>query len=122
VQELLQSAQDLALSLDAVVLQREIQDLAGRGRISLSAAEGGSQEVGETPPHLGLTARETEVLLLVARGLSNKEIADALFISAKTASVHVSRILMKLGVTSRVEATGIAYKLGMMEESADKDG
>jgi len=57
-----------------------------------------------------LTAREVEVLRLVAQGLSNNEIAQKLFISPKTASVHVSRILTKLGVNSRAKATAIAYE------------
>ena len=51
-----------------------------------------------------LTGREAEVLGLVAEGLSNREIGERLFISAKTASVHVSNILRKLGATSRTEA------------------
>ena len=55
---------------------------------------------------LGLTAREVDVLGLVSRGYTNPDIADALFISAKTASVHVSSILRKLGVTNRHEARG----------------
>ncbi|WP_460370509.1 helix-turn-helix domain-containing protein, partial [Actinocorallia lasiicapitis] len=51
-----------------------------------------------------LTARESEVLRLLADGLSNRDIAAALFISPKTASVHVSNILAKLGVATRTEA------------------
>ena len=61
----------------------------------------------------GLTDREREVLLLVAVGHSNPEIARALFISAKTASVHVSNILAKLGVGGRVEAAAIVHRLGI---------
>jgi DNA-binding CsgD family transcriptional regulator len=64
---------------------------------------------------LGLTARELEVLELVAAGRSNREIAAELFISAKTASVHVSNILAKLGVGSRGEAAATAYRLGLFE-------
>jgi len=60
---------------------------------------------GELP---GLTARERQVLTLVAQGLSNRQIADQLFISTKTASVHVSNILRKLGATSRTEAVFMA--------------
>jgi ATP/maltotriose-dependent transcriptional regulator MalT len=63
----------------------------------------------------GLTARELEVLQLVAAGRSNREIAAELFISAKTASVHVSNILAKLGVGSRGEAAATAYRLGLFE-------
>ena len=64
---------------------------------------------------LGLTARELEVLALVAEGRSNRQVADALFISAKTASVHVSNILAKLGVASRVEAAAVAHRLGLLD-------
>jgi len=55
--------------------------------------------------------RETEVLALVARGYTNREIADAFTISVKTASVHVSHILRKLGVSSRVQAAEIAHRM-----------
>lgn len=57
-----------------------------------------------------LTGREREVLGLLARGLSNREIGTELFITAKTASVHVSNILGKLGAASRAEAAAIAYR------------
>ena len=68
-----------------------------------------------TPRPLGLTARESEVLRLVAAGRSNPEIAAELFISAKTASVHVSNILAKLGVGSRGEAAAAAYRLRLFD-------
>ncbi len=60
---------------------------------------------------LGLTPREAEVLTLVARGLTNREIATALVISVKTASVHVSHILRKLDAPNRREAAAIAHRL-----------
>ena len=79
--------------------------------------EAAAGEAAPTPvpgePPLGLTAREYEVLRLVAAGHSNREIASELFISAKTASVHVSNILAKLGVTSRGEAAATAHRLGL---------
>jgi DNA-binding CsgD family transcriptional regulator len=62
---------------------------------------------------LGLTRREVEVLALVAVGRSNRQIAQALFISPKTAGVHVSNILAKLGVAGRVEAAAVAHRLGL---------
>ncbi|MBQ0994565.1 response regulator transcription factor, partial [Micromonospora sp. H61] len=65
-----------------------------------------------------LTAREREVLRLVAEGYSNSRIAERLFISPKTASVHVSRIIAKLGVTNRVEAAALAHRLGLLTEAA----
>ena len=58
-------------------------------------------------------AREREILLLLAAGRSNPQIAGTLFISPKTASVHVSNILAKLGVDSRVEAAAVAHRLGV---------
>jgi len=69
----------------------------------------------EEPERLGLTAREFEVLRLVAAGRSNREIAGELFISAKTASVHVSNILAKLGVTTRGEAAAAAHQLRLFD-------
>ena len=54
------------------------------------------------------------MLALVAEGRSNRQVADALFISAKTASVHVSNILAKLGVASRVEAAAVVHRLGLL--------
>jgi DNA-binding NarL/FixJ family response regulator len=99
--------------------------LARRARITLArrreAAEAqavpgraGQAQVTE-PKRLGLTARELEVLRLVAAGRSNREIASELFISVKTASVHVSNILSKLGVTSRGEAAAAAHRLRLLE-------
>jgi len=61
----------------------------------------------------GLTAREREVLRLLAQGSSNREIAAELFIAPKTASVHVSNILAKLGAASRTEAAAIAHRNGV---------
>jgi DNA-binding NarL/FixJ family response regulator len=61
---------------------------------------------------LGLTSREGEVLNLLARGCTNREIAATLVISVKTVSVHVSHILHKLGAPNRLEAAAIAHRLG----------
>ncbi|MCX5375676.1 response regulator transcription factor [Streptomyces sp. NBC_00091] len=60
---------------------------------------------------LGLTSRERDVLRLVAAGGTNRQIAEELFISPKTASVHVSNILAKLGVAGRGEAAALAHRL-----------
>lgn len=62
-----------------------------------------------------LTARELEVLTLVADGSTNHQIAAALWISPKTASVHVSRILTKLGTPTRAGAAGIAHRSGILD-------
>jgi len=64
-----------------------------------------------------LTARELDVLRLLAVGRTNRDIAAELFISAKTASVRVSNIMSKLGVASRVEAAAIAYRLGLGDQA-----
>ncbi|HWT25498.1 MAG TPA: LuxR C-terminal-related transcriptional regulator, partial [Solirubrobacteraceae bacterium] len=61
----------------------------------------------------GLTPRERQVLALVAAGATNREIGRQLFMAEKTASVHVSRILVKLDVRSRTEAAGVAHRLGL---------
>jgi len=55
------------------------------------------------------------VLALVAAGRTNRQVAEALFISEKTASIHVSHILAKLGVGGRVEAAAVAHRLGLAE-------
>lgn len=69
------------------------------------------QAVAATP--FGLTAREQDVLRLLAEGRSNPEIGSELFISRKTASAHASNILAKLGVRSRGEAAAIAHRTGL---------
>jgi DNA-binding NarL/FixJ family response regulator len=65
---------------------------------------------------VGLTARELEVLRLVAKGETNRSIGQALYISEKTVSVHISRILAKLDARGRVEAAGLALRLGLLDE------
>jgi DNA-binding NarL/FixJ family response regulator len=79
----------------------------------------------EMPPVLavrdpfGLTSREREVLDLVAQGHTNGDIGKQLFISTRTASVHVSNILRKLDVSNRVEAASVAHRLYPTPSSAD---
>ena len=62
----------------------------------------------------GLTARERDVLALVAAGATNREIGERLHMAEKTASVHVSRILAKLNVRSRTEAAAVAHRQGLV--------
>jgi DNA-binding CsgD family transcriptional regulator len=103
-------------------LQTAIEDAEGtcatwitnRARDLLVTAGLGDRSRGASDE---LTAREHQVLELIADGLSNKEIADRLFISAKTASVHVSAILRKLGVTTRTQA---AMTLGQREQKTEE--
>ena len=118
----LRRAATLALQLGARPLSDDIASLARRARISLELPghDMDAQAVPE-PERLGLTAREFEVLRLVAAGRSNRDIAGELFISAKTASVHVSNILSKLGVTSRGEAAAAAHRLRLFDSMPPKD-
>ena len=114
--ERLRRAAALADRLGAAPLSEDIALLARRARIGLGA-DGGQQgqDMRTERERLGLTAREFEVLRLVAAGRSNPEIAGELFISAKTASVHVSNILGKLGVASRGGAAATAHRLRLFD-------
>ena len=84
--------------------------LARRARITLEPAPVAAQPVAPAPDS-GLTARELEVLRLLGLGYTNRDIAEALTISVKTASVHVTHILRKLGVPGRVQAAAYARRL-----------
>jgi DNA-binding CsgD family transcriptional regulator len=116
----LRRAAELAQRLGARPLSDETALLARRARIPLGqpgdAADprAAPAQISE-PDRLGLTARELEVLRLVAAGRSNREIAGELFISVKTASVHVSNILGKLGTATRGEAAATAYRLRLFD-------
>ncbi len=116
----LRQAADLADALGARPLREQISSLARRARIGI--AEGGAHdETGDKTRDLPrLTRRELEVLRLVAAGRNNRDIAAELFISAKTASVHVSNILGKLGVHTRVEAAAIAHRAGLAGSEAGR--
>jgi DNA-binding CsgD family transcriptional regulator/tetratricopeptide (TPR) repeat protein len=112
----LRPAHQTAVILGAAPLRREIELLAQRGRLRLEEPVDTTASP-EAPPSpaasLGLTRREAEVLALVAQGRTNRQIGQALFITPKTASIHVSRILAKLGVAGRGEAAAIAHRLGL---------
>ncbi len=115
-------ALELAQMMGAAPLLAEIQALMRRARLSVNGHEDVEPAKTHVPDELerfGLTAREAEVLRLVADGLSNTQIAEALVISRKTASVHVSNILAKLGVSTRVEAAALAHRRGLVRVSAD---
>ena len=108
----LQEAHAVATRIGATPLARELELLAERARLHLAPADVASAEGKQNFEEiLGLTPREAEVLTLVARGYTNREIADALVISVKTASVHVSHILRKLDTPNRREAAAVAHRL-----------
>jgi DNA-binding NarL/FixJ family response regulator len=110
--EALRAAYATATTLGARPLVDDVEALARRARIALEAPA--VHVLGERDAvALGLTSREAEVLALVAAGRTNREIGAELYVSEKTASVHVSNILRKLGVSSRVEAAAIAQRVGV---------
>jgi DNA-binding CsgD family transcriptional regulator/tetratricopeptide (TPR) repeat protein len=101
------AAHETAVQLEAVPLRGALEALARRGRLDLGAGLPAGRTLA------GLTPRELEVLRLLVEGRSNRQIAEQLFISGKTASVHVTNILAKLGVHSRLEAAATARRLGL---------
>jgi DNA-binding CsgD family transcriptional regulator len=109
------SALEIARRLGSAWLAEEIVSLAARARLQLGEAtpsEAATADVAEDP--FGLTARERDVLALVAAGATNREIGERLHMAEKTASVHVSRILTKLNVRSRTEAAAVAHRQGLV--------
>ncbi|HVX34240.1 MAG TPA: helix-turn-helix transcriptional regulator, partial [Solirubrobacterales bacterium] len=107
-------------------LAAEVAGLIARARLPTGAAVAadsapdgarrdgnGAASAPEDP--FGLTPREHQVLAMLAEGATNREIAASLFMAEKTASVHVSRILGKLGVRSRTEAAAVAHRLALTE-------
>ena len=133
---LLREAHAAATQLGAKPLRTAVEALASRSRIGLEpvpgalatdepgpeAAAAAAATAGDPATILGLSAREWEVLELVAAGRSNAEIAGELFISPKTASVHVTHILDKLGVNNRVEAATIAVRVTAGSDPARNRG
>jgi ATP/maltotriose-dependent transcriptional regulator MalT len=109
-------------------LAAEVAGLIARARLPTGAAasdgagaagesrRGGAGAASEDP--FGLTPRERQVLAALADGATNREIAASLFMAEKTASVHVSRILAKLGVRSRTEAAAVAHRLALTDPTA----
>ncbi len=113
----LPEAHATAARLRAGWLRGEIDGLVARARLRPATERAGAGSpraaAAESDDPFGLTQRERQVLELVAHGATNREIGDQLFMAEKTASVHVSRILAKLGVRSRTEAAGVAHRLGL---------
>ena len=107
----LRRAHQTSTALGAARLVAEVESLSRWYRIDLIADVAPAQE--DPLEVYGLTEREREVLAGLAAGRTNQEIADHLYISVKTASVHVSNILRKLGVTGRQEAARLAHRHGI---------
>jgi DNA-binding CsgD family transcriptional regulator/tetratricopeptide (TPR) repeat protein len=109
----LREAHAVATRLRAQPLLRELALLAARARLDVAWPEPEPSQVKQPMEELlGLTPREAEVLTLVARGHTNREIAEALVISIKTTGHHVSHILHKLDVPTRADAAAIAHRIG----------
>jgi len=112
--EVVAAALAVAEQLGAGWLGGELNGLAARGRLEGvgARADGGSADgAGGSETPFGLTPRELQVLTLIAEGATNRQIGAALYMAEKTASVHVSRILSKLGVSSRTQAAAVAHRL-----------
>ena len=108
-------AHRMAGELGAVPLLGELASLAGRGRLDLRETRDERPARIEQP--FGLTRREREVLGHLADGHTNRQIARRLYITERTASVHVSNILMKLGVGNRGEAAAVAHRLDLVSDT-----
>ncbi|MFN2496301.1 MAG: AAA family ATPase [Pseudonocardiaceae bacterium] len=128
----LRAAYRTARALDARPFLAEITDLAVRARVDLvdtahperstpgpipapRRARAARQVTAAVPELAGLTPRELEVLAELAKGRTNREIAERLFISEKTVSVHVSHILNKIGARTRVQASAILHRVRALQ-------
>jgi DNA-binding CsgD family transcriptional regulator len=103
-------ALSVAEELGAEPLAGQVRLLIQRGRLELPTSVPAERD---PLAELGVTAREADVLALLATGMTNRQIGESLFISEKTASVHVTNLLRKLSVSNRVEAAAIAQNLGL---------
>jgi DNA-binding CsgD family transcriptional regulator len=112
-----------ARDLGASPLQRDVEQLATRSRLDLAGPSEAAGGAAATPARhatpFTLTRREQDVLERLTLGRTNREIATELFISEKTASVHVSNIKSKLGANGRAEIAAIAVRLGLVPETTD---
>jgi DNA-binding NarL/FixJ family response regulator/tetratricopeptide (TPR) repeat protein len=103
-------AHAVAVDCGIAPFRAAVEELARRARVDLPDQQADLRGAAE---RLGLTEREAEVLALLAEGRTNRQIGQELFITEKTASVHVSRILVKLGVSNRGEAAAAAHRVGL---------
>ena len=114
--ELLRESDAAAAVIGPGLLKDAVDEFARRSRLKLSPADAAPPPEAVPSNSLGLTERERDVLRGLTRGESNKQIAEQLFMSPKTASVHVSNILAKLGVSSRGEAAALAHRLQLFPD------
>jgi DNA-binding NarL/FixJ family response regulator len=106
----LRAAFATATALGAEPLAGALRELATRAGVRLEQAAAGPEPAEPDP----LTPRERSVLALVAEGRTNRQVGAELFISEKTVSVHLSRVMAKLGASSRTEAVSVAYSRGLL--------
>ncbi|HVM08385.1 MAG TPA: AAA family ATPase [Acidimicrobiales bacterium] len=112
--EVLSTARQICVDLGAVPLLQQVTRLAQRAGVELSDVDRPAEDrEAAVARDLGITRRELEVLRCLARGRSDRQIAEELFISKKTASVHVSNLLRKLAVGSRIEAGEVGQRAGL---------
>jgi DNA-binding CsgD family transcriptional regulator len=109
------AAHSSAVALGARPLAAAIEQAARRARLSVGATASAEPQLAGSDNDFGITAREFEVLELLARGWTNKQIAESLFISEKTARVHVSHLLTKLAVPTRGAAVDVAHRHGLLD-------
>jgi DNA-binding CsgD family transcriptional regulator len=122
---LLRDAYSACVLVGAEPLRDDIQTLARRARIDLATPPAEGEEPAQAEHEsaadsLGLTARELDVLALLVDGRTNRQIAEALYISVKTAGAHVSSILRKLDASTRTQAAAVALHAGLLEERATR--
>ncbi|HEY3470698.1 MAG TPA: LuxR C-terminal-related transcriptional regulator, partial [Amycolatopsis sp.] len=111
----LEAAHAVAVRLGAIPLRDAVRDLAHRARVELAGVEPAAPARAVTDP---LTDRERDVLERVALGRTNRQVGEELYISEKTVSVHLSRVMAKLGASRRAEAVAIAYDRGLLTAPA----
>ncbi|WP_436771559.1 helix-turn-helix transcriptional regulator [Yinghuangia sp. YIM S09857] len=113
------TVRDTAERLKAAPLREAVDALMRRARLGSTPGAATREPVADAAV---LTGREHEVLELLALGRTNRQIGEELFISAKTASVHVSNILAKVGAASRTEAVAMAYRKGLIADAGRDPG
>jgi DNA-binding NarL/FixJ family response regulator len=104
----------IAQAIRAAAAGQSVLDPQVQQRLLAAAVQGGAADPAPaTAPVDGLTARETEVLSLIAAGLSNREIAQRLYVTEVTVKSHINRLFAKIGVRDRAQAVRYAYERGL---------